>query len=67
MDKHFTFDDMINTMMPLPISGNANGEGIYCRGQELVASMDQPKETDSTSVASSASIASINKKLVASG
>ena len=45
MDKHFTFDDMINTMMPLPISGNANGEGIYCRGQELVASMDQPKET----------------------
>lgn len=45
MDKHFTFDDMINTMMPLPISGSANGEGIYCRGQELVASMDQPKET----------------------
>lgn len=45
MNKHFTFDDMINTMMPLPISGNANGEGIYCRGQELVASMDQPKET----------------------
>ena len=33
MDKHFTFDDMINTMMPLPISGAANGEGIYCRGQ----------------------------------
>ena len=26
MDKHFTFDDMINTMMPLPISGNANGD-----------------------------------------
>lgn len=50
MDKHFTFDDMINTMMPLPISGAAisgaaNGEGIYCRGQELVASMGQPKET----------------------
>lgn len=75
MNKHFTFDDMINTMMPLPISGNANGEGIYCRGQELVASMDQPKETahqekktaDSTSAASSASIASINKKLVVSG
>ena len=42
MDKHFTFDDMINTMMPLPISGAANGEGIYCRGQELVASMEQP-------------------------
>ena len=33
MDKHFTFDDMINTMMPLPISGAANGEGIYCRAQ----------------------------------
>ena len=45
MDKHFTFDDMINTMMPLPVSGAANGEGIYCRGQELVASMGQPKET----------------------
>ena len=45
MDKHFTFDDMINTMMPLPSSGAANGEGIYCRGQELVASMGQPKET----------------------
>jgi len=44
MDKHFTFDDMINTMMPLPISGAANGEGIYCRGQELVASMEQPEE-----------------------
>lgn len=44
MDKHFTFDDMINTMMPLPISGAANGEGIYCRGQELVASMGQLKE-----------------------
>lgn len=44
MDKHFTFDDMINTMMPLPISGAANGEGIYCRGQELVASMGQPKK-----------------------
>lgn len=73
MDKHFTFDDMINTMMPLPISGNANGEGIYCRGQELVASMDQPKETARQeketrgSAASSASIASINKKLVVSG
>ena len=45
MDKHFTFDDMINTMMPLPISGAANGEGIYCRGQELVASMGQPKKS----------------------
>lgn len=37
----FTFDDMINTMMPLPINGERNGEGLYCRGEELVASMDQ--------------------------
>ena len=28
-------------MIPLPLSGNANGEGIYCRGQELVASFDK--------------------------
>ncbi len=40
MDKHFTFDDMINTMMPLPISGEdcqdneSNGfdlRGIFCQ------------------------------------
>ncbi len=41
MDKPFSFDNLINTMIPLPINGNANGEGIYCRGQELVASLDK--------------------------
>ncbi|WP_301859679.1 hypothetical protein [uncultured Megasphaera sp.] len=38
-----TFDNLVNTMMPLPFSGNANGEGIYCRGEALLASMEQPK------------------------
>lgn len=45
MKQTFSFDDMINTMMPLPINGNANGDGIYCRGEELVASMSQGRTT----------------------
>ena len=53
MDKHFTFDDMINTMMPLT--------------SRKKRPIRKKKTADSTSVASSASIASINKKLVASG
>ena len=44
MNKGYTFDDMINTMMPLPFDGSANGEGIYCRGQALVASMSEQKQ-----------------------
>lgn len=46
MSKEFTFDNMINTMMPLPFSGSANGQGIYCRGQELVAKMENAPKTD---------------------
>lgn len=41
MNTPVSFDNLINTMIPLPLSGNANGEGIYCRGQELVASFDK--------------------------
>ncbi len=37
----FSFDNLVNTMMPLPVSGNANGEGMYCRGQEWLASMNR--------------------------
>ncbi len=44
MKQIFSFNDMINTMMPLPINGNANGDGIYCRGEELVASMSQGRQ-----------------------
>lgn len=39
--NNFTFDDMINTMMPLPLKGDANGEGIYCRGEDFVASLGE--------------------------
>lgn len=39
MMKTFSFDQMINIMVPLPFSGEANGEGIYCRGEDLAASI----------------------------
>ena len=39
MMKRFSFDQMINVMVPLPFSGEANGEGIYCRGEDLAASI----------------------------
>ncbi len=40
MNTPISFDTLINTMIPLPFDGSANGEGIYCRGQELTASLD---------------------------
>ena len=39
MMKRISFDQMINIMVPLPFSGEANGEGIYCRGEDLAASI----------------------------
>lgn len=41
MNTPISFDTLINTMIPLPFDGSANGEGIYCRGQELTASFDK--------------------------
>lgn len=41
MNTPISFDKLINTMVPLAFNGAANGEGIYCRGQELTASFDK--------------------------
>lgn len=39
MNKGYTFDDMINTMMPLPLVVSNNGDGIYCSGKSFVSSL----------------------------
>lgn len=44
MMKTFSFDRMINVMVPLPFSGETNGEGIYCRGEDLAAAISGQAE-----------------------